>query len=49
VDENGVIQKAYATTAATGGSTRALNAVVKSVDGDKVIARIPVTARLIGR
>ena len=37
VDENGVIQKAYATTAATGGSTRALNAVVKSVDGGKII------------
>ena len=40
VDKNGIIQKAYPATAATGGSTRALNAIVKSVDGNKVVVRL---------
>ena len=40
VDKNGIIQKAYPATAATGGTTRAVNAVVKSVDGDKVVVRL---------
>ena len=40
VNKDGVIQKAYPATAATGGSTRALNAVVKSVDGGKIVVRL---------
>ena len=40
VDKNGVIQKAYPAAAATGGSTRALNAVVKSVDNGKIVVRL---------
>lgn len=40
VDKNGIIQKAYPATAATGGSTRALNAIVKSVDGGKIVVRL---------
>lgn len=40
VDKNGIIQKAYPATAAVGGSTRAVNAVVKSVDGDKIVVKL---------
>ena len=40
VDKDGVIQKAYPATAVTGGSTRALNAIVKSVDGGKITVKL---------